>query len=90
LTVVSYERLASNPEVEVEGLYDRLGLHFGSTQASIMRELSLGSSEPVGAIDVRRNSRRALTTWKDRLDADDVARIRRQTAPLWERLSGSL
>ena len=88
--VLSYEQLASNPEVEVEGLYDRLGLEFGPAQAAIVKELSSASSEPVDAIDVRRDSRRALTTWKDRLDADDVARIRRETAPLWERLSAGL
>lgn len=87
ILVVSYERLASNPEVEVEGLYDRLGLEFGSASAATVQQLSSGSNGPVDAIDVRRDSRRALTTWKDRLDADEVARIRRETEPIWDRLS---
>jgi hypothetical protein len=88
--VISYERLASNPEVEVEGLYARLGLEFGPTAAATVRQLSSGSSGPVDAIDVRRDSRSALSTWKDRLGADEVARIRRETSPRWERLSAAL
>ncbi len=87
IMVVSYERLAMNPQVEVEGLYDRLGLKFGPTQASTVKRLSSAASEPVDAIDVRRDSRRALSTWAERLGADDVARVRRETDSLWERFA---
>ena len=78
--VVDYERLASDPLVEVETLFGRLGLEFGPEQRVAVLEYSSAEGGGSSAIDVRRDSRAALDTWSERLGASDVQRIRESTA----------
>ena len=88
--VVDYEQLASNPLVEVEALFDRLGLEFGVEQRTAVVEYSSGEGGGSSAIDVRRDSSAALHTWSGRLSASDVELIRASTADVRDRVSTSL
>ena len=83
--IEAYETIASNPLVEVEHLYGRLGLEFGIEQRRVAIELSTGRSQAddgtgVSAIDVQRDSSAALKTWRDRLDQDQIEHITTATA----------
>lgn len=89
--IESYETIASNPLIEVEGLYQRLGLHFGAEQRRVADELSSGRSHNddgtgVSAIDVRRDSSAALETWRDRLDESQIDHIVSSTAQVADRV----
>jgi hypothetical protein len=85
MIVVHYETLAANPQEEVESLYQRLRLRFGQTQRDTVTRLTTGSGSGTSAIDVRRDSQAALTTWKSRLSEADINRIRAGTAVVADR-----
>lgn len=90
--VESYETIASNPLVEVERLYGRLGLEFGPEQRRVATELSTGRSRAddgtgVSAIDVQRDSSAALETWRDRLDHAQIGHITTTTAAVAARVA---
>ncbi len=84
--VLDYERLASNPLVEVEALFERLGLHFGVEQRAAVIEYSSAEGAGTSAIDVRRDSREALATWSGRLTPAEVEQVRASTAVVRDRI----
>ncbi len=85
--VVNYETLASNPLVEVETLFRRLGLRYGDEQHAAVIELTTGSGGTgTTAIDVRRDSQLSLETWRDRLTPDEIDAVRSSTASIADRL----
>ena len=83
--VVHYEKLASDPAVEIEQLFGRLGLDFGEAQLSAVEALSTADRRESSPTDVRRNSAKALETWRDRLTAEEVDAVREATAAVHRR-----
>ncbi|MFK8025102.1 MAG: sulfotransferase [Ilumatobacter sp.] len=86
--IVRYEDLAADPSTEIPQLFEQLGLRFGANQAAVLEELTTGpKGDGKTAIDVRRDSSEALSTWSQRLDDDQVERIRAGTSDVAERVS---
>lgn len=79
IVVIDHKQFATNPLVEVESLYERLGLRFGPDQRAVVSKLSTGPDAGSSAIDVRRNSSHAVESWRARLDAEETRRIRSGT-----------
>jgi len=93
--IESYETIASNPLVEVEGLFARVGLQFGVEQQRVVNELSTGRSggddgTGVSAIDVRRDSSAAMETWRDRLNDAQIDHIAASTAEVARRVGSAV
>lgn len=82
---IRYEDLALEPERTFGQLYAHLGLVYNRrARQSIRRSTQAKQAEtdPDHPHRVRLNSRQAVTAWKRRLDAEQVARIRRWTEPV--------
>jgi hypothetical protein len=81
-----HEDLASDPVAGFRDLYDRLGLTYGAkAQAAVAR--ATDSSNPAEASSdrtLRRDSRASIWTWKSRLTAEEIERVRVETEPLWK------
>lgn len=83
--VLRYEDLAAAPGQEIPQIYQRLGLTFGPDQQRRLRELTeRGDGRGTAAMDLRRDSRAAMETWRDRLDPGEVDTINRGTAAVTE------
>lgn len=83
--VVSYERLARDPEVEFPRLFERVGVGYGDAQSRQVEQMSTGSRTGRSAIDVKRDSRAAVDTWRERLSDAEVDRITAATAEVASR-----
>lgn len=87
-----YEDLAADPTGQVPELARSLGLSWSEAATAAVRELTsseLGASVADGDKGgVARDSRAAMWTWRDRLDAADIERIRRGTADVSGRFYG--
>jgi len=81
-----HEDLAAQPLPGFEDLYGRLGLTFtAAARAAVAR--STDPSNPVEARDNRalaRDSRASVWTWKERLTAEEIERVRAETEPIWK------
>ena len=80
--VVRHEDLSARPTTAFAELFSQLDVPYNqSTQDYVVRSTT-GNHAPHASIptnDVQRDSRRAVTVWKERLSADEIARIRRLT-----------
>lgn len=90
--VVRYETIASRPQLEVESLYGTLGLRYGPAQRAAVDEMTSADATggDVAPIEVKRDSRASLGTWRDRLDDDEVDRVRYGTDAVAQRFDGVL
>lgn len=81
-----HEDLAAEPLVTFESLYARLGLTFTpAARAAVAR--STDPSNPVEARHDRvlhRDSKASVWTWKERLTAEEIERVRVETEPIWK------
>ncbi|HXY70955.1 MAG TPA: sulfotransferase family protein [Actinomycetota bacterium] len=81
-----HEDIAADPVAAFEDLYGRLGLTFtAAARAAVAR--STDPSNPVESRDDRglaRHSRASVWTWKDRLTAEEIERVRVETEPIWK------
>ena len=71
-------------------LYGWLGLAWSDdVERSIVESSAEGNpSVTTEASSRRRDSRAAITTWKDRLSPEEQATIRDRTAPVWQQFYG--
>lgn len=88
--VLRYEDLASEPVTRFRGLYDGLGIPWTKEIEDQVREHNASKNRGevnVGARgETRRDSRKAMWTWVDRLSAEEVDRVYARTqglAQLW-------
>ena len=88
--VVRYEDVASNPQVEVESLYGRLGLGFGPDQRNAVESLTTEGGQGRSAIDVRRDSQAAIATGLSRLEQDEIERVQAGTLDVASELDAVL
>jgi len=85
-TFLRHEDLAANPVAAFEDLYGRLGLTY-TTAARTAVARSTDPSNPVESRDdqtLARDSRASVWTWKERLTAEEIERVRAETEPLWK------
>jgi Sulfotransferase family len=81
-----HEDLAGDPVGGFRDLYDQLGLTYGA-EAQAAVALATNSSNPAEASSdrtLRRDSRASIWTWKSRLTAEEIERVRAETEPLWK------
>lgn len=91
-TVVRYEDIAADPLAAMRRLHERVGLTWDAAARARVEALSRADN-PAEADrrrprDVRRDSAAAMWTWTRRLDAVDIARVRRGTADVADRYYG--
>lgn len=81
---LNYEDLAARPVEGFERLYSRLGLHWDDgVRAGITAFSDSSNPKDVSARRrraIRRDSSAATETWRQRLDAEEIARVERETA----------
>jgi hypothetical protein len=83
-----HEQLAADPQRHIPEIYDRLGLRYGPTQQRVLTALTAGvDGTGSSAMDVHRSSSAVPTTWRHRLDHDEVTRILRGTEAVAERFA---
>ena len=84
-----HEDLAARPEQEFTALYQQLGLTWSTSVAGRLARYSTGrrgSDVPVWRhTSIRRDSRAATTTWKQRLSPAEIERISSGTAEIGRR-----
>ena len=81
-----HEDVAAEPLATFEDLYARLGLAFTPAARAAVTS-STDPSNPVEARDDRvlaRDSRASVWTWKQRLTAEEIERVRIETEPIWK------
>lgn len=85
---VRHEDLSREPEQRFRELCDALGLRFGGAVAEHV-EASTATRNPAEAAEgrahtLRRDSAANVSTWRSRLSADEVDRVRRGTDGVWQ------
>jgi len=84
---VRHEDLSKDPIAQFRSLYDRLGLEF-TDHAQILVERYSGSGNPATAQGtektIRLNSKANIQSWKRKLSAEDVERIRHRVGDVAE------
>jgi len=87
---VRHEDLSRDPVAGFRDLYEWLGLTWNDgVERSIVQSSAEGNpSVTTEASSRRRDSRAAITTWKDRLSGEEQATIRDRTAPVWQQFYG--
>jgi hypothetical protein len=82
--IVRYEDLASDPVPAFERLSARVDVDWDDRLAAAVARSNAtargAETDPRGRGSTERDSRRAMWTWRDRLSADEVARVRESTA----------
>jgi hypothetical protein len=80
-----HEDLSREPVTGFRELYERFGLTWNDDTERVVRDHS-GEGNPEVTVDAashRRDSAMAVTAWKRRLDAGQIARVREGTEPTW-------
>jgi hypothetical protein len=87
--VLRYEDIASDPVPSFKALYEELGLSWsGEVERTVSAHSSGENRDEVPAErphEIKRDSRAAAGTWRTRLSADEIARIRSETGEIWPR-----
>jgi hypothetical protein len=81
-----HEDVAMDPLGRFEDMYGRLGLDFTTEARATIAEFT-DPSNPAEATDdqtLRRDSRSSIWTWKSRLTAEEIDRVRANTEPIWK------
>lgn len=89
LAAISYEAIALDPIAGARRLYEQLDLDFGPDQEAHVDELS-SSGSGSSPIDVRRDSRAATETWRQRLDDAEVELVTARTADVAARIADTV
>jgi hypothetical protein len=87
---IRHEDISRDPVASFQELYTWLDLAWSDEVERTILESS-GEGNPAvseEASDRRRDSRAAITAWKDRLTPEDQATIRERTAPVWQMFYG--
>jgi hypothetical protein len=88
-TFLRYEDIARDPLAGFGSLYRELGLTWSHKVADEIGRFSSsdnpGDVTPQRKHDIKRDSRAAADTWRTRLTADQIARVRTETEPVWRR-----
>lgn len=85
-----HEDLSRDAVPEFRDLYRHLSLTWNDETERVVREHS-GTGNPEVTADAashRRDSAKAITAWKRRLDTDQIARVREATEPTWRAFYG--
>ena len=80
-TFIKHEQLSSNPLLEFQSLYEKLGLDFSNSVRDAIHNAS-GEQNPIEqnkADEFKRNSVENIWNWKSRLDSNEIDFIRRYT-----------
>jgi len=72
---IRHEDLSMNPVVEYKQIYEKLGLNFSSRVENKIVESSTAKKSG----HLTRDSKENISTWKKRLTAEEIARIRKDT-----------
>ncbi len=82
-----YEDMATDPLAAFEDLYGATGLPWNSSaRARVMEHTGASSSDLGDTLHVlRRDSRATASSWRTRLDPEEIAEVQRQAAPWVER-----
>ena len=90
---VDYQSLAAAPVDEFENLYRALGLRFDRAVRDIIAGYSATTNVKEVAEgdrgDIRRDSRAAIDTWKDRLTTEEVDRVVQETRGVASQIYGN-
>ena len=76
---VRYEDVAADPEQQFQLLFEQLGLTFSQQTAQAIRQSAAANPQEVAVPEwksVRRDSRAAAITWKNRLSPSEIGQIR--------------
>lgn len=81
--LVRHEDLSRNPLTEFESLFKALSIPFSPSAIRYIEQSSAADNAVAGshALDTYRNSRSLVESWKQSLEASDVALIRAHTEP---------
>jgi hypothetical protein len=85
--IVTLEELSRDPVAEFKKLFEQFGLEFTeNSEQMILSHTKAGNTvgAPVqGGDDHRRDSKKMVSIWKDRLDLEAVKRVKEETRDVW-------